>query len=157
MISAGVESSRCPFCAIARGEDRSVEVVCEDESWIAFFPLEPATPGHTLVIPRIHVADLWAAPAPLVSELVTGAVFVGKAINSAISPEGKNIITSAGPAGEQTVFHLHLHVVPRWPQDGFGRIWPMEGSKYESADLENVGRLIRAECQRKRAARELPY
>lgn len=146
MTSAPGESEPCAFCAIARGEDRTVEIVCEDESWLAFFPLEPATPGHTLVIPRTHVPDVWAAPAPLVAELMTGVLRVGEAINAAIHPEGMNLITSAGKAAEQTVFHLHLHVVPRWTRDGFGRIWPIEGLKYESSDLENVAELIRAEC-----------
>jgi histidine triad (HIT) family protein len=97
------------------------------------------------------VSDLWAAPAPLVAELISGVLRVGIAIHSAITPEGMNLITSAGKAAEQTVFHLHLHVVPRWAQDGFGRIWPIEGSKYENADIENVAELIRAECQRKRS------
>lgn len=150
MSSSASDYKSCAFCAIARGEDESVEIVCEDDSWIAFFPLEPATPGHTLVISRTHVSDLWAAPVPLLAELMTGVVRVGEAINSAINPEGMNLITSAGKAAEQTIFHVHLHVVPRWTQDGFGRIWPIQGSKYENADLENVAELIRAECQRKR-------
>jgi histidine triad (HIT) family protein len=150
MTSPAADSGSCPFCAIVRGEDRSVEIVCEDKSWIAFFPLEPATPGHTLVIPRTHVSDLWAARPPLVAELMSGVLRVGEAINSAIKPEGMNLITSAGKAAEQTVFHLHLHVVPRWTQDRFGRIWPIEGRKYEDAALENVAELIRAECQRDR-------
>jgi histidine triad (HIT) family protein len=148
MTSLHAEGDPCAFCAIARGEDGTVETVCEDDSWIAFFPLEPATPGHTLIIPRIHVPDLWAATAPLAAELMTGVLRVGNALDSAISPEGMNLITSAGKAAEQTVFHLHLHLVPRWTQDGFGRIWPIEGSKYENADLENVAELIRIECQR---------
>src|SRR4051794_12854404 len=133
MTSASLDSERCAFCAIARDEDQSVEVVCEGETWIAFFPLDPATPGHTLVIPRIHVPDLWAAPPDLVQELMHGVLRVGAAINSAMKPEGMNLITSAGKAAEQTVFHFHLHVVPRWRQDGFGRIWPIEGTKYEDA------------------------
>ena len=150
MTSPPADSEPCAFCAIALGDDRTVEIVCEGESWIAFFPLEPATPGHTLVIPRAHVSDLWAAPVALVAELMAGVLSVGDAINAAVNPEGMNLITSAGKAAEQTVFHLHLHVVPRWAQDGFGRIWPIEGSKYENADLENVAELIRAECQRNR-------
>jgi histidine triad (HIT) family protein len=157
MMSPAADSEHCAFCAIARGEDRTAEIVCEDETWIAFFPLEPATPGHTLVIPRTHVSDLWAAPAPLAAELLTGVLRVGDAIESAMHPEGMNLITSAGKAAEQTVFHLHLHVVPRWMQDGFGRIWPIEGSKYERADLENLAELIRAECERKPGDRELPH
>jgi histidine triad (HIT) family protein len=81
---------------------------------------------------------------------MSGVIQVGAAIHSAIKPEGMNLITSAGKAAEQTVFHLHLHVVPRWTQDRFGPIWPIEGMKYEDAALENVAELIRAECQRER-------
>lgn len=150
MSSLAADMDSCDFCAIARGEDPSVEVVCEGDSWIAFFPLEPATPGHTLVIPKAHVSNLWAAPIQLVGELMTGVSRVGQAIESAINPEGMNLITSAGKAAEQSVFHLHLHVVPRWARDGFGRIWPIEDRKFENADLENVADLIRSECEIKR-------
>jgi histidine triad (HIT) family protein len=140
------DAKSCEFCAIARGEDRSVEIVCEAESWIAFFPLDPATPGHTLIIPREHVADLWQVEPDLGTELMKAVVRVGRAIDSALRPEGMNLITSAGKAAEQTVFHLHLHVVPRWRRDGFGRIWPAEG-KFEDADLVDVADRIRAACR----------
>jgi histidine triad (HIT) family protein len=143
------ESEPCPFCAIARGEDQSVDILCEEENWVAFFPLEPATPGHTLVIPRTHVTDLWSAPASVVVDVTGGVLRVGEAIKSAISPEGMNLITSSGEAAEQTVFHLHLHLVPRWLRDGFGRIWPIEGRKYEDSALEDVAELIRAACRAK--------
>ncbi len=108
MTSASdVEAKSCDFCAIARGEDRSVEVVCEEESWIAFFPLDPATPGHTLVIPRKHVVDLWEAEPPLGAELMAAVIRVGRAIDVSLKLEGMNLITSAGKVAEQTVLHLH--------------------------------------------------
>jgi histidine triad (HIT) family protein len=137
----------CDFCAIARGEDLSVEVVCEAESWIAFFPLDPATPGHTLVIPRKHVIDLWEVQPPLGAELMAAVVRVGRAIDAALKPEGMNLITSAGKVAEQTVFHLHLHIVPRWRRDDFGQIWPIEGKKFEDAGLEDVADRIREACR----------
>ncbi len=139
----------CDFCAIARGENASVEVVCEGESWVAFFPLNPATPGHTLVIPREHVADLWRVEPPLGDELMAAVIRVGRAIETALNPEGMNLITSAGKTAEQTVFHLHLHVVPRWHRDGFGRIWPVE-HKYEGSQLEDVAECIREACSDRR-------
>jgi histidine triad (HIT) family protein len=135
----------CEFCAIARGKDASVEVVCEAEDWLAFFPLNPATPGHTLVIPRRHVRDLWALEPSLGSELMAAVIRVGQAIDRALAPEGMNLITSAGQAAEQSVFHLHLHVVPRWRRDGFGDIWP-EGKRYEDNALGDVASRIRAAC-----------
>lgn len=135
----------CAFCAIVRGEDSEVEVVCEGKNWIAFFPLDPATPGHTLVLPRTHVADLWDVEPPLGADLMAAIIRVGHAVETALTPEGMNLITSAGGTAEQTVFHLHFHIVPRWRRDGFGPIWPVEG-KYEDADLEDVADRVRAAC-----------
>jgi diadenosine tetraphosphate (Ap4A) HIT family hydrolase len=142
---AVLNDPNCDFCAIVRGEDRSVEIVCQDDAWIAFFPLNPATPGHTLVVPREHVVDLWDVEPPLSVDLTAAVIRVGRAIDSALTPEGMNLITSAGATAEQTVFHLHFHVVPRWRRDGFGRIWPVDG-KYEDADLGDVADRIRDAC-----------
>ncbi len=135
----------CVFCDIARGRDLTVDVVCEDQDWIAFFPLNPATPGHTLVIPRKHVTDLWQVEPPLSNELMTAVIRIGHAVDQALKPEGMNLITSAGQTAEQTVFHLHLHVVPRWHRDGFGSIWPVEG-RFNDATLGDVANMVRAAC-----------
>lgn len=137
-----ISEAECDFCAIAGGADRSVEVVAEHANWIAFFPLDPATPGHTLVIPRVHVADLWSVDTALGADLMSGVIGVGRALETGLHPEGMNLITSAGAAAEQTVFHLHLHVVPRWRRDGFGPIWPT-GGKFEDDALEDVAERIR--------------
>jgi histidine triad (HIT) family protein len=148
-----MESSRfvegCAFCSIVRGEDNSVEVVCQADEWVAFFPLHPATPGHTLVIPRTHVADFWAASPELAGALAGAAVNVGRAIESALRPEGMNLITSSGQIAEQSVFHLHLHIVPRWHDDGFGTIWPRE-ERYENAALGDYASKIRQACSTER-------
>jgi histidine triad (HIT) family protein len=120
---AGVDQG-CPFCAIAAGRDTAVEVVCRSEEWIAFFPDAPATLGHTLVIPRSHVRHLWAADAKLGAVLMDAVVRVGNAVMSALNPDGMNLISSAGLAAQQTVTHLHLHVVPRWFDDAIDPIWP---------------------------------
>ncbi len=137
----------CEFCAIVRGEDSEAEIVCEGENWIAFFPLNPAIPGHTLVIPRTHVADLWDVEPPLGADLMAAIIRVGHAVETALTPEGMNLTTSAGETAEQTIFHLHFHIVPRWRRDGFGRIWPVDG-KYEDADLEDVADRLREACAR---------
>ncbi len=145
-MAAPDPDEQCAFCAIARGEDDTVEIVCEGDTWVAFFPLHPATPGHTLVIPRVHVADLWEAAPSVATSLMTAVVRVGRAIKTAMQPEGMNLISSAGEAAEQTVFHLHMHVVPRWRRDGFGSIWPRE-ERYEDADLDALASRIRDACK----------
>ena len=117
---------------------------------LAFFPLEPATPGHTLVIPRTHVPDFWSLDEELATELSRAALRVGGAIDRALTPQGMNMITSSGDAAEQTVFHVHLHVVPRWHRDGFGRIWPSDGSMAPQAK-DDLADLIRDECRNSHA------
>lgn len=137
-------SQGCAFCAIARGEDPSVEIVCERSQWVAFFPPEPATPGHTLVIPRDHVPDLWSADAELGTELIEAVIHVGRAVENAVNPGGMNLITSAGEAAEQSVFHLHLHVVPRWEDDGLD-IWPPKKPMQKQLK-ENLADAVRDAC-----------
>ena len=91
---------------------------------MAFLPLDPATNGHTLVVPRLHVRDFWEVGPALAAEMAAACLQVGKALRELLSPEGMNLITSAGDVAEQTVFHLHMHVVPRWPGDAIGALWP---------------------------------
>lgn len=122
--SEGAWDRSCPFCDLARGLGRAPETIAATPEWIAFFPDTPATPGHTLVIPRVHIPDLWAASCEIAAALMDGVVRVGHAINEALSPEGMNLISSAGWAAEQSIPHLHLHVVPRWHDDKIDRIWP---------------------------------
>lgn len=140
-----VDRGECSFCRIAHGDDAAIEIICQGADWVAFFPPEPATPGHTLVIPRAHVPDFWSLDAPLAAELTATAIRVGRAISTAVEPEGMNLITSSGSAAEQTVFHVHLHVVPRWRQDGFGRIWPPERPMAEEMH-EDVAERVRSAC-----------
>lgn len=137
-------SEDCPFCRIARGDDPAAEIVCERERWVAFFPPEPATPGHTLVMPRVHVPDLWSADARLAAEMMEAVIHVGQAIESAVNPEGMNLITSRGEAAEQSVFHLHLHIVPRWRDDELD-IWPPKEAMQRQLK-DNVAVAVRRAC-----------
>lgn len=136
-------TSHCDFCSIAGGQDETAEVVAEGKAWVAFFPLEPATPGHTLVIPRRHVRDLWDLDEQTAGIMINAAVSVGNAIQKALAPDGMNLITSSGRAAEQTVFHLHFHIVPRWTDDGFGRIWPPDSTSLTSRTKEGLADQIR--------------
>jgi len=126
-VTRAYASQNCVFCAIIRGETEAT-MVASNSQCVAFFPDEPATLGHTLIIPRRHLPDLWSIDADeLGSALTAMAIRVGRALYAVVKPEGMNLITSAGAAAEQTVFHLHLHVVPRWSSDRIGPIWPEGG------------------------------
>lgn len=113
----------CVFCAIALGT-QAARIVYQDEHAVGFFPLEPAAVGHTLVIPRVHVANFLELDASAGPPLLQSAIRIGNALVSVLKPDGMNLITSAGEAASQTVFHLHLHLVPRWTGDAMGDIWP---------------------------------
>jgi histidine triad (HIT) family protein len=139
------EAADCDFCLIARGEDESAEVVCAAADWVAFLPPTPATLGHTLVIPRSHVRDFLALDPALGASLMDGIVRVGLAIRTALSPDGMNLISSSGEAAQQTVFHLHFHLVPRRLGDRIGNIWPLD-RPIEEEVKEGLADLIRSAC-----------
>jgi len=103
----------CVFCDIVAG-DSPADIVTEWLDTIAFVPLNPVTEGHVLIVPRRHVRDALDVPA------VTAAT-MKRAAEYAEHP--CNLITSAGAAATQTVFHLHIHVVPRRADDGLALPW----------------------------------
>jgi len=134
----------CEFCRIVQGLEPA-RVVCESDTTLSFFPLKPAALGHTLVVPKIHVRDLWSVSPPLAADLMQAAVQVARAIRASLKPDGMNLISSVGDAASQTVFHLHLHLVPRWDGDHIGNIWPPSVPWTETVKDE-VADLIRDAC-----------
>ena len=88
----------CTFCAVVRGEDAAAVVLWRSEHLLALFPTDPATPGHTMVITRRHVADVWELPHALGHAVMDAAIGVGRAIRAALSPDGLNLISSSGTA-----------------------------------------------------------
>jgi histidine triad (HIT) family protein len=133
----------CPFCRIVSGEDAAARIVWEQPDWVAFFPDAPATVGHTLVVPRAHVAHYWALSDDQASMLAKASLRIGRAIEAALHPEGMNLITSRGHAAEQSIPHVHLHVLPRWIGDALDPIWPPKHLT-ESAALADAADRIRA-------------
>lgn len=138
----------CPFCEIVQREDPDAREVYRDDLVVAFFPVEPATLGHTLLIPRLHVPTIWELPEDLAEHLAQISVRLASVIREAVDPQGLNIIQSNGAAATQTVPHLHIHLVPRWEGDALGRIWPPE-TNYSEDQKDAVWERLR------RAARKL--
>lgn len=107
----------CIFCAIA-AHQQPAEIVYEDERTMAFLDINPANPGHTLVIPKRHAATLFEIDEEDAAAVMRTAVRVARAIRAALAPDGLNLVQSNGRAGGQEIFHLHVHVIPRWVGDG---------------------------------------
>ncbi|MFB8217693.1 HIT family protein [Streptomyces anulatus] len=117
------QSPNCAFCSIVAGESPA-EVVFESANTISFLPLNPATYGHTLVIPKMHVRDIWEIDLNVANDVAAATLRVAHGIRLALKPDGLNLINSSGAAASQTIFHLHVHLVPRWKNDRVGNIWP---------------------------------
>lgn len=135
----------CPFCGIAEGREPT-DLVYADDMIIAFPPLRPATPGHVLVVPRQHFADVWELTDEVSAHLADVVLRLSKAVRKALRPDGLNIITSAGAAATQTVPHIHVHLVPRRWGDGFGPIWPKE-SPVSADQAKECAALVRAAAE----------
>lgn len=137
----------CPFCEIVQRDDPDAREVYRDEHVVAFFPLEPAILGHTLVVPRKHVPDIWGLDEDTAAHLGRAVVRLSQAVRTAVEPQGLNIIQSNGEVATQTVFHLHVHIVPRWEGDEIGRIWPPE-TDYSESEKDYVWEELREEIKK---------
>ncbi|WP_132197680.1 MULTISPECIES: HIT family protein [Kribbella] len=134
----------CPFCEIVARDDPDARELFRNAHVVAFFPLEPATLGHTLIVPRAHKPDIWTLTAEDAAHIAEATLKVAHAIRKVMRPDGLNVIQSNGEAATQTVMHLHVHVVPRWSGDSIGRIWP-PSSPYTEEQKDDAWELLRQE------------
>lgn len=114
--------SDCIFCKIAAGEIPSATLY-EDDQVRVILDLGPAAPGHALVLPKKHYPDATAMPKALLGHVMKTGARIGAAQMKALGYEGFNLIQNNGKAAGQTVFHFHLHVIPRREGDGALPLW----------------------------------
>lgn len=134
------EDYECPFCAIVAGESPA-SVVHETAETLAFADLNPATEGHTLVVPKAHAAGL-AELAPAVGgRLFEEGMAVAAAARETLDPDGVNFLLADGEAAGQEVFHVHLHVVPRYEGDDVRFV--ADQSRANRAELDAVADRLR--------------
>ena len=107
----------CIFCKIAAGEIPS-NTIYEDESFRVILDLGPATKGHALVLPKNHYADLYEIPEDVLAEAAKVAKKVAGTMKEKLSCDGLNLVQNNGEAAGQTVMHFHLHIIPRYKDDG---------------------------------------
>jgi histidine triad (HIT) family protein len=131
----------CTFCAIADGTSPA-RVITRTDEVLAFLPDVPAVYGHTLLIPRRHVRDIWEinqASALALAEALPG---LARTITKAVGTKDMNIIQSNGASAGQTVFHLHVHLVPRAVGDRMPHLWPPD-TRWSGADLDKMAAAIK--------------
>ncbi|NYZ74059.1 HIT family protein [Candidatus Micrarchaeota archaeon] len=114
----------CIFCKIVRGTLQSTKLY-EDEHMIAFLDSRPITKGHTLIIPKKHTEMLVELEDNLVGDMLITAKKIGKALRkSKLNCRGINYVLADGAEAGQNIFHVHMHVIPRYRGDGFGLRMP---------------------------------
>jgi histidine triad (HIT) family protein len=123
----------CIFCKIAAGELPGA-IVDEDEHTVAFMDINPATRGHALVIPRRHSENLLEIEAADLEATVRAAQRLAQRVSDRLGADGVNLLNSCGRAAWQTVFHFHIHVIPRYAGDPLRLPWePGPGDPEEIA------------------------
>jgi len=133
----------CVFCQIVDGQALS-HLVEEDERTLAFLDIFPATPGHTLVVPRAHARDLLTvAPEDLAACAATAQRVAARMVDR-LGADGVNLLNACGEAAWQSVFHMHLHVVPRYTDERDQLVLPWTPSPAEPSDLSDLADRIRA-------------
>lgn len=123
----------CLFCKIIKGEIPSAQVY-EDEHSYTFLDIKPVNPGHTLLVPKKHFANLYEMPDDVLAELAPIIKKLGIAIKKAVSADGINIGMNNDPAAGQLVFHAHIHIMPRYKNDGYE---PWVGGPYKNNEAMN--------------------
>ena len=133
----------CIFCKIVAGSIPSFKLL-EDAETLAFMDINPAHDGHCLVIPKAHFPTVFAL-APEAFAAAGGTVIkVANAVNKALAPEGINLLQANGPGAAQSVFHFHIHILPRRRDDGLTINWtPKPGDRARIAEIaERIRRAL---------------
>lgn len=134
--------SDCVFCKIINGELPSAKVY-EDEHVFAFLDLSQVTKGHTLVIPKEHVPNVYELSEEVAANLFKAVPKIANAVKNAYEPIGLNVLNNNGEAAGQSVFHIHLHIIPRYGKgDGFGAVWKTHNDDYTQEDLQEIAQTI---------------
>ncbi len=135
----------CIFCDIVEGK-QPAHIVYDGKLVLAFMDIMPVNQGHVLVIPKAHAVDFWEIDPLTLAELLPAAQKIAHALKqSGIRCEGLNLWMANGRCAGQTVFHAHLHVVPRYCGDGFGlRFPPHYGRRASKEELLVLAEKIKA-------------
>jgi len=131
----------CIFCKVLAGEIPA-QIVDEDEQTVAFMDINPWTRGHALVIPRRHSTDLLEVPQDDLAATAAGAKRLAARMKERLGCDGVNLVNSCGAAAWQTIFHFHVHVIPRYEDDPLQL--PVMPQRVPDEELAKVAEELRA-------------
>ena len=130
-----MKDSNCIFCKLANGEIPTNSIY-EDEKFNVILDNGPATKGHCLILPKDHYANLFELPEDTAADAMKLAKKLAAEIKDKLSADGVNLVQNNGAAAGQTVHHFHLHIIPRYENDGQRILWrPTEPSAEELKEL----------------------
>ena len=136
--------SDCIFCKIVNGDLPSSKVFA-NENVLAFLDLSQVTKGHTLIIPKIHKENLYELTPEIAKDIFEVAPEIANALKATYNPIGLNVVNNNGEKAGQSVFHFHMHLIPRYGEgDGFGAVWKNNQSDYTSLDLQQMAADIKS-------------
>lgn len=128
----------CIFCKIAAGEIPA-KTLYEDEAFRVILDLGPATKGHALILPKDHYRNLFELPDEQAEKVMVLAKKMAVRIRERLRCDGFNLVQNNGKAAGQTVFHFHLHLIPRYKEDGQTLGWkPLEPTQEELEDIKKI-------------------
>ncbi len=133
-----MKECNCVFCKIANGEIPSTTLY-EDEDFRVILDLGPATRGHALLLSKAHYANLFELDDTLAEKALVAVKKVAARMKAALGADGMNVVQNNGEAAGQTVFHFHMHLIPRYKDDGAGVTWtPGTVTPEEMAEIKRL-------------------
>ena len=135
-----MRDDNCIFCKIDNGEIPSATLY-EDEDFRVILDLGPATKGHALILPKNHFANLFEIPEDMDAKAFILAKKIAKKMKDVFGCDGVNIVQNNGVAAGQTVFHFHIHLIPRYKDDQQNLTW--EQHTYEDATMDEIERILK--------------
>lgn len=134
-----MRDENCIFCKIANGEIPS-RTLYEDDRFRVILDLGPATKGHALILPKNHYADLFALPEDEAAEAAKLAKKMGAKLVEKLHADGLNVVQNNGESAGQTVKHFHIHLIPRYENDGQHILW--NPGKMSDEELDSVAETV---------------
>lgn len=134
------ENDTCIFCKIVAGEVPSYTVY-EDRDFKAFLDISPASKGHTILIPKIHADNLYELPNDIAEKIIVVAKKIARGLKKELNYDGLNLLQNNGEVAGQSVFHFHMHLIPRYKDDNV--VIKFVEQKDEQSSLEELSLRIK--------------
>jgi len=131
----------CIFCKIS-DKKSPVRIVYEDKEILAFFPLEQISRGHTLIIPKKHYENIYDIDEKSLEKIISVAKKIASSMKKSLGAKGINILHASGKDADQSIFHFHIHIIPRYNKDGLNT-WPK--SNYKENNVQKIHKKLKIE------------